>query len=253
VPGNTRLASFQQGVANYAGAVDTTLSLSAPTTRQDARELVVADGPNDGTTRYGLLRFDNLFGAALGQVPAGAVVEWARLYLTTPYSNTNAPGGGADLHRMLQSWNAGATWNNSFGGNGLQANGTEAVAAADRDTGTLSFGTKGFDVTAGVTAWANGQANRGWGLFFNNSDASMFASSERSIVGERPRLVVSYRLAAPAPRSPQPGIAMFTAPAPSPGLILPAPTGSTSLLAQSMAPPTAPTTAPLPVPNGSGF
>jgi hypothetical protein len=239
VPGNSALASFQQGVDNYGGTVDTTLALNAPASRQDGKELIVTDGPKDDGTRYGLLRFDNLFGAAAGQVPAGATVEWARLYLTTPYSNSNAPGGGAELHRMLQAWNAGATWNASFGGNGLQADGIEAVAATDRDTGTLTFGTKGFDVTAGVTAWANGQANRGWGLFYNTNDASMFASAERFLIGERPRLVVAYRLAAPAAAARnQPAMAMFTAPASVPGLTLPPPTGGISLLAQSMAPPT---------------
>jgi hypothetical protein len=199
VPGVTKVSSFQQGVSfrsapGYSSATDTYLYAAEPGTRTDEEDMVVNDGPADNGTRQGLLKFGALFGQTGGKVPAGAIVEWARLYVTTPYTNANAPGAGADLHLVKQSWSSSATWESAFGGDGFQTNGIEAEQIADVDTGAVGFGSNAFDVTKSVRAWAAGEANNGWALLPNSSDAWMFSSADREIIGERPRLVVSWRM-----------------------------------------------------------
>lgn len=185
------LSSFQQGVG-YSGTLDTALAQNEPTTPQNAESLVTVDGPTDDTTRHGLLRFDSIQGTAAGLIPAYAKIQWARLYLTTPYRDSNASGAGAMMHRARMNWTHADTWANSFGGNGLQADGIEIASTASLNTGNVSFGSQGFDVTSSVQAWADGETNRGWGMLPNSSDAWLFASSEATLIGERPRLVASW-------------------------------------------------------------
>jgi hypothetical protein len=188
-----QVSSFQDGRGNYDGTVDTTLALNAPGTTQGASSLITVDGPTDGTTRVGLLKFDEVFGTAANQIPAGAQILWAQLYLSTPSGVTNADGSGAKLHRLLRAWSNASTWNNTFGGNGIQTNGTEALATADLNTGDQNPGTSGFNVTTALRAWTAGESNHGWAFQYNTSDAWMFAASEHESLLLRPRLVVAWK------------------------------------------------------------
>lgn len=188
-----QVSSFQEGRGGYDGTVDTTLALNAPGSTQNVNPLITIDGPTDGTTRVGLLKFDEVFGTAANQIPAGAQILWAQLYLTTPSGVTNADGSGAKLHRLLRAWSNASTWNNAFGGNGIQTNGTEALATADLNTGDQDPGTSGFNVTSALRAWSAGDSNHGWSFQYNTSDAWMFAASEHESLLMRPRLVVAWK------------------------------------------------------------
>lgn len=188
------LSTFQQGASSYSGTVDTTLALNSPGTRQDTNPLVTIDGPVDNTTRAGLLKFDEIFGTGSNQLPAGAQILWARLYLTTPSGVTNAAGAGASLHRVLKPWSNTSTWDNSFGGNGVQTNDNEALANAELSTAAQTIGTRGFDVTESLREWKSGSANHGWLFQYVTSDAWMFGSSEQEALWNRPRLVVNWTM-----------------------------------------------------------
>ena len=178
--------SFQQGVSGYTGVIDTMLRGSNPDTNYDlAAGLTVDSVSPTGTTMsvQSLVQFTNLFGSGPGQIPLGSTIVSASLtLLTTDF------GSGADLHGMLTPWAGNSTWNSL--GNGIQINGTEALATIDAHIGPV--GSNGFltvDVSSSVQAWANGDANYGWALTPIGTDGWVFASSETA---NGPRLSVVF-------------------------------------------------------------
>ena len=108
-------ATFQQGVNGYTGSSDTMLRQSKPTNNLGADSVVSVDGADSsGQPIQGLLRFDDIFGNGLGQIPSGAVITSATLTLNV----TDGTSEPFSLYRMLTGWTEGSTWN-SFG-NGIQ-------------------------------------------------------------------------------------------------------------------------------------
>lgn len=199
-------ASYQQGVAGYTGASDGFISSADPTTPQFLSTSLTTDTdtvatPDPTAQRQTLLKFDGLFGNGLNRVPRNSSIRAAFLILTNPYRNTNAKGAGGTIHRMSMPWSSSATWAGSFGGNGIQPNGTEARSTEDFGTGWVDFGTHIFDATSSVRAWANGEANHGWALlpYFDESDGTVYDSSEAAIINNRPRLVILYDPPQPDP------------------------------------------------------
>lgn len=186
------LLTFQQAVVNangtYAGAVDTALASDAPGTNFStaASEFVDSD-----PYRCILVRFDDLIGAGPGQIPPGAKIREARLHLATgasPAASTNSH----PVQRLLQPFNAAAaTFANSFGGDGVNANGIEATSVA---VGTIQpMGNNARQevlVTAAVQAWADGAPNHGLALLPGGNDALGLLLSESPIATLRPALSV---------------------------------------------------------------
>jgi hypothetical protein len=129
-----------------------------------------------------LLRFDEIFGTATGQIgPADQIVS-ARLEL-----EVSNQGHNMQLHRMLQDWTSGATWNH-FGGDGIQADNVEAVTLPDAVGVASGTGRLSIDVTATLRAWQQDSAtNRGWVLLPTGTNGVDFDSAEGTIP---PRLVV---------------------------------------------------------------
>lgn len=181
--------TFQQGTSGYTSAADTFLHAGSPTANNSAVTPLVIDGPTvavPGDERQALLRFDNVFGNGVGQVPLGATINSATLTVNI----TNASLTGAALHRMLQPWTATDNWNTWVGG--VQADGVEANSTSDVTSFLNSTGTHTINVTASVAAWAAGAANHGW-VFRNPGDDSwQFDSSEGATVANRPRLSITY-------------------------------------------------------------
>jgi len=180
--------TFQQGADGYTHTIDTTLREGSPSTRYDqARALHIdaADRNVTGHASQGLLQFGDLFGNEHDQIPTAAHIVKAQL--TVQNSDT---GDGAELHRMLISWDGHATWN-SFRG-GIKADAREAVQAADVVTGHQpGSGATTFDVTESVQAWADGQANDGWAFLPSGNDGWDFKTSESKTP---PILTVQYTL-----------------------------------------------------------
>jgi hypothetical protein len=176
----------------YTGAVDTYLEAAAPTSQHGADPILWMDGTQNNETRHGLLRFDNLFGTGPGQIPPDAYILSARLYLTTPYTQAQAAGGGASPHLPFQPWTDTATWANDFGGDGIQADDYDAFSYAEPNTGVVGLGTHGFDVTISVLFWEWGVPNYGLALLPNTNDGWAISSAEYEVAVERPRLVVVW-------------------------------------------------------------
>ncbi|MBM4091142.1 MAG: hypothetical protein FJ276_17225, partial [Planctomycetes bacterium] len=144
-----RVLEFQEGAdfgfGPYAGAADIELSENAPNNSypqgSDASGLLI-DWPNPGVPNAAqvLLRFDSLFGNDPGQIPLGATIVSAELFVTI-----NNTGDGGKVHRMLIPWDANdETWN-LFGNGvaprntlpGVQADNAEARLAYDSQLGVV--------------------------------------------------------------------------------------------------------------------
>ena len=174
--------TFQEGVNGYVGTQDTELESGQPDLNRGADATVTVD--NDPVS-HDLLRFDNLIGS---QIPLGAVVVNATLRMYTVNQAPSAPR----FHRMLVPWTEASTWN-SMGG-GVSANNIEAETAFENITldvtGAGQFDT--INVTAALTAWADGQANHGWVLIHTSTDGWDWATSENGTVDQRPLLTVDF-------------------------------------------------------------
>jgi len=188
-PGSS--VTFQQGVADYNGTVDTFLQQNRPSANNSlAEKLGVDDNDPEGSglDSQVLLRFDDVFGDGPGQIPTGpgVTVNWAQLELMT----TN-PGDGGALHRMLQSWSDSDTWD--LLGNGVQTDGVEALSTADLVAGEntgVPVNLSSFDVTASLQVWlADPESNQGWAFLPIGGNGWDFYSAEGATP---PRLIVGY-------------------------------------------------------------
>jgi hypothetical protein len=177
---------FQQDVDDYTGTVDTFVQGAAGDADNSAAPLLNVDGSDGGAPVQALLQFTEIFGNANGQIPAGAEITNATLVLRV----TN-PGAALSVHRMLDLWLATDTWNSL--GEGVQANGVEAVADADVVTSAVPTGSFAIDVTNSLQSWSNNpESNRGWALLPTGTNGEDFFSAEGEVP---PVLEVSYRLA----------------------------------------------------------
>ena len=190
--------SFQQGVNGYAGTQDTFLQQhpsGAGTNRGTASSLAWDDDNPSGTgfDIYTLLRFDSIFGKGAGQIPLGAQITEATLFLTI--SDT---GDDGVVHRLLSPWDEASTFNSFCGG--LCDEGTEYGP----QVGLVPSGTSGtaqVNVTRSVQSWSDGATNYGWMIrpaaeYYRGGGHAR--SSEYATLAERPQLVVRYNEGPPS-------------------------------------------------------
>ena len=161
--------TFQQGVGGYTGLNQTTLFQNVAGTVNGglAAGTWTVDGGNstltDGFQKHGLIWFDNIFGAGVGQIPLGSTITSATI--TANYDDPSVSSFA--VYRMLQTWSPStATWT-SFT-NGVQNDGTEAAVAA---TTTFSnpnsnaagvYNAYGTSLTADLALFSAGTSNFGW-------------------------------------------------------------------------------------------
>ncbi len=90
-PAANPAVDFQQGASSYSGTEDTELSSTAPSTNHGANASIDLDH-DVANDNEGLVLFNNIFGAAAGQIPAGSTIISASLCLYA--------FGGTDRHRQ---------------------------------------------------------------------------------------------------------------------------------------------------------
>jgi hypothetical protein len=189
---------FQDGSNGYLGTQDTQLRSDAATTSFDSATRLVIDLDDSSASgsqpSQGLIRFDQIFGSAANQVPAGATITSATLTIRTGSADGDSSSSTSSLYRMIADWSESSTWNSLSGG--ITANGTEAASVAD---GTIKPSTIGspvsFNVTATVQAWAsNPSTNRGWALISGGTNGWRINSSESTTVESRPSLSITYTI-----------------------------------------------------------
>ena len=178
--------TFQQGTNSYTGTLDTFLNQNFTGTAFGNENFVsMTNSALPAFQVQGLLKFENIFGDAPGQIPLGSTINSATLSLVS----LNAPVGTLNLHRMLVGWNESSTWNSLSGG--ISTDGSEAVSSADVSTiPTVPNAT--LDVTVSLQAWSGGAANEGWVLLESTGGSWRFDSSEAGNIANRPLLTIDY-------------------------------------------------------------
>jgi Bacterial Ig domain len=192
--GGTLTATLQRGLGAYAGVTDTYLSSYHQTFSWGAAATL-----NFSATNYvPLIRFA-IFAAEGGPVPAGAIIQSARLEVYKQYYDY-----AFRLNAMLKPWGEGqATWIRSQAGvawtnAGAGGVGTDHSATVDA-TGSGGFnpGWVAFDVTGRVQQWAGAVGtNFGWRIGpvgGDNNDKVFYSSEYLTDPTLRPKLTVVYK------------------------------------------------------------
>lgn len=185
---DTKTASFQNGVDGYHGTVDTEMWALAPSTILADNPNASSDANNDGGESQVVIRFDGIFGAEKTQIPKGARIVSARLYVSA-----FDQGSTVNLHRMLVPFAKTATWNSMV--DGVSADGFEASRHKDSFTfGTIAANSSTviFDVTDTLQYWSSGHPNHGWVFINTGGNGWDFYASEFEDVKQRPKLVIVY-------------------------------------------------------------
>ncbi len=206
LPAGSEFSTFRQGVNGYSSAADTVLRQNAADAPANADTTLFVDYRDAGSTNDNqvLIRFDDIIGGTLGQIPAGATIISAQLRLASLASN--APGDGGTFHAMLTDWSDTDTWNSLT--DGISADGVEAASAATTQAGNptrnpnAQGGFNEFNVTSDVQAWVDGSfENNGWAVLPWNlgTDGWAIQSSESTLESDRPMLRVYYLPPAVAP------------------------------------------------------
>ena len=189
---------FRNGEHGYFGTLDKELRASGGDNsngQYPAISIDSSDGPTAQQPNHGLLRFADLIGTGVGQLPSDAAVERAVLTLEIVDS-----GSGFALHEMLSAWDENSTWQ-AFGA-GVQANGVEAALGslasmgANNSNGNVPVGTLEIDVTSTIKAYLQGSlSNYGWALlpFDEGTNGLDFFTGDYGDLLRRPSLQVFLR------------------------------------------------------------
>lgn len=190
------VATFQDGVAAYAGTQDTVLFSTNPDVNFGSETGVSVDQQDQNGVRQGLLRFDSIIGNTETQIPIGSTINSATL--TVSIFNDSNSSMQMSMYRMLTDWNqTTATWN-SFGAvGGVQASEGEAEGLPpDAILFDPTQGTKTFDVTTSLKHWAAGESNYGW-LFESAATNGWDYNTSEAAAANRPQLSVNFTPPAP--------------------------------------------------------
>jgi len=190
--------SFQQGVGGYSAMVDTMIRWADPATNfaDSATQYdgsyqyqYNADMDSSGGLSHVLLRFDDIIGGSAAQIPPGSTIVSVTLRI-----RSTDDGNGGNAHAMLQPWiDTVITWNNSFGGDGIQANDSEALIVEDDGVPSNSPDSDvDLDVTGTLQDWADGVANNGWAILPNGTNGWHMAAAEHPTPDYRPELIVTF-------------------------------------------------------------
>ncbi len=201
---NVSLATFQDEVNGYEGTSDAYIDgdgiFASQKLGQDPVVRVDQAKGDDPRPQQGLIRFDDIFGSTLGQVPVGSRIFDA--FLTLNVTN-GASGANIELFRMLQDWDqVNTTWENPQGNagvaivDGVTPDGRESTSKADAKV--LEPGKAGrvqIQLNKDTfQSWANGSLpNFGWSIVSDDPSLWSFNSSEAFQAGTfKPELTILY-------------------------------------------------------------
>lgn len=188
---------FQEGVNGYSGTVDTHIREVAPGSSHGSLESLEWDGVEGGSNseKFALIRFENIFGSGIGQIPLDATIISAAL----EYVVWNT-GNSADVNEVSIQWTENATYNNFGGEVGVQPDdyGTSLGSASGS-----SIGSHSINVTTSLAAWsADPSLNNGWIFRPTGTDGVDARSSEYGTTNQRPKLTVQYSTSNQVPDQP---------------------------------------------------
>ena len=197
-------ATFRKDLNGYLGVQDTMIWQDTPATNNAATVNITADRDTNSTLAGNqegqvLVKFENLFGAASGQIPANALIQSAKLLLSTPLNTTGTAYDSIDtfrIHRMLVNWSDTATWDSLTAGVSIDNVEAQSVATFSL-VPYVDGGPAIFDVTSDIELFRAGTENWGWVVRASSSstgDGWTMKSSETATLALRPTLEVIYSL-----------------------------------------------------------
>ena len=192
---DTTTLVFQQGLNGYSGASDTFISMSDP-------DQVFWNNPSSeisnrlGSVQQAMIRFDDIFGSGEQQIPTSdAMIISADLEIWRRSSETET----LKISALQMPWDDGSTWNNSFGGDGIQLGHPETSDLVVRqEENGISVAFWGFDAKRLVQDWASGEANHGVTIFpesqatLHTYTTALLRMGEYFFQAHRPMLTVEY-------------------------------------------------------------
>lgn len=208
VDANVLTKTFQNGRDGYSGTKDgyidgeliTDKFGQDPVVRVDQVKGEGADALAVVRPQQGMLRFDNMFGSALNQIPKGSTIFDA--FLTVNVQNI-ASGGDVRFFRMLQDWEqVNMTWSDPQGNagfnivNGVTPDDVESTAFPDArvpDAGRAGLVEIPLNVDT-IQDWANEAVpNYGWSIVTDSGSLWSFNSAESFLIGtSKPELTILY-------------------------------------------------------------
>jgi len=195
------IITFQQGDGGAFSDTDSTYiqgGTSNGTNFGGTGQISIA---SQSTPRRALIRFADIFGNGVGQVPAGSIINSATLAITTGPAANSASTETFEAFRILTPWSeGGVTWNsfNSGGVAGTEYDGT-AVGTFVPNGISTQFD---IDITAAAQTWSANPATNEGILIVNSGTVQLaiFWSDDAGGAGDRPLLTIDYT-AIPEPSS----------------------------------------------------
>ncbi|MBN1851128.1 MAG: PEP-CTERM sorting domain-containing protein [Pirellulales bacterium] len=201
--------SFQEGTNGYTGTTmaivssgpnaliydedGSEITVDASLTEQPYLDGVIftdSAGNTNSQDRFGLLKFDNIFGS--GAVPTTIPVAkaWAVITSGDDHKDTRSQGSWS-IHTMLRPWDFTTLHSNIGAVAGLQVGDNDISPALDIKTGMIQGSEIWFDVTDYVEGLRTGAVDYGLAIqAYNTGDGWFFHSNGSSLTEARPRLVV---------------------------------------------------------------
>ena len=192
---NPQTVFFQQGIDGYAGQVDMAIKIDDSVTMGSTTPQYFLDGGEDDT--HALIRFDDIFGDAPGQIPLGATILGASLDITTGNQNSAAPTNGPYyVSALLEPFDENTVYSDYSGldannnGNLLYLNG-HSTRPAGGFTGSRYDDIVSANVLPLIQSWSDGAENHGFAVTAGTTNGWLI-SSESDAVGRSPKLTVQF-------------------------------------------------------------
>jgi hypothetical protein len=182
---------------------DCEVSQATPTTNYNSSGELNID--SDSGHFHTLVKFPNIFGTGVNQIPPGSTITSATLGMFID----NGGAGGAlcpSVYQLVESWTeTEVTWNSrqtavSWTNPGADGTTSRKAVAEGLITCTPADTTGTIDVTTSVQNWSDGEPNEGWVMVDNDSDGTRFYTSEESTSSRRPILTVTFTTSVTAVR-----------------------------------------------------
>ncbi len=190
------VVSFQEGVGGYTGTQDTWVEAGNNTNFGGQDYMETANTPSKPQAHQTLIRFDNIVGGGLQQIPAGSTINSATLTITGSGFGDGFLGT-ATVSRVLVDWDETVGGSVGVFAGGVALDGSDASSTA-AFTGSLGGGQPipPINITGLVQGWVDNPATN-FGVVFSAPPASGFnilflSSSERDVASARPLLTVDF-------------------------------------------------------------
>ncbi|MGE9269712.1 MAG: LamG-like jellyroll fold domain-containing protein, partial [Verrucomicrobiales bacterium] len=200
----TTTLSFQEGVDGYTGQYGKRVGENGVNELGSAVDEYFLDGTPGNADSHdinGIVRFDHIIGSGPGQIPEGAEVINARLYMTTSTVSDAQSGGPYIVDRLIYGVDDSTTWSDLGFDDSTDYEGFEGVRGSSSGLPVAGFAAQEqgqvgeADVTKLVQHWAAGNPNHGFAIYTGGTTNGWSYNT----VGNpnpvlRPRLEVTYTM-----------------------------------------------------------